>query len=148
MKNKTILTILVGAALFVPFTLVQAEKHDKGDREYSLSDKKMKKLNLNDEQKTKLKAVFDAQRTAAKPLYEKGRELHKKLEEQLKAKASDAEIQVTLHDLQANKKAVYEQMESFRSQKAAILTPTQQAQMLLRRGEMLDSRHGRGKQKS
>ena len=67
---------------------------------------------------------------------EKGKELHKKLQDQVDKKASDAELQATLSDMEINHKAMREQMEKFRQQREAVLTPMQRAKSALAMGEM------------
>jgi len=103
-------------------------------KEHSWDAKKMqKKLGLTDDQVTKLNAVRDAEKSALKPSWDKQKDLMKKLKDQIANKAADSDIQATLSEIKANRKAMADQMEQFRSQREGILTPTQQAQMLLHR---------------
>jgi Spy/CpxP family protein refolding chaperone len=107
------------------------------------SGKMMKSLGLSADQTTKMKSVMDAQKTALKPLWDKQKDLMKKLKGQVDAKAGDSDIQATLSEIKSTHETMRTQMEQFQDQKAAILTPTQQAQMLLKRTERMDSHHGK-----
>ena len=89
-------------------------------------------LKLTDDQKSKLKALWESGEKTMKPLMRKGRDLSFKLRDQVDDKASDSDIKATLASIQANRNAMREQFEKQRAEKAAILTPTQQAQMMLR----------------
>ena len=137
MKNMRWMTwgliaLLVGA----PLTAVRADDTpapaEAGMKDHHWDQAKMqKKLNLTDDQTAKMKTLHESQESAMKPLMEKERELMKKLQEQVKSKAADNDIQTTLNDLKTNRTAIRDQMEQFQTQKAGILTPTQQAEMLL-----------------
>jgi Spy/CpxP family protein refolding chaperone len=143
--------LLTGILAAAPIARVRADEPEAPPMQGSGSDakaphwdiKKMQKhLGLSDDQATKLKAVFEAEKTALKPLWDKQKETLKKLHGQVEAKASDDEIKATLADLKAGHKAMMDQREQFQSQKADILTPTQQAKMLLR--EMKHMHHKDG----
>jgi Spy/CpxP family protein refolding chaperone len=111
----------------------QGQGHDGWD------EGKMKdKLGLSDDQVAKLKAMRDSSKEAFKPLMEKERGLMAKLNDQSVNKAPDSAIQTTLNDLKANHKAMKEQMEKIQDQKDAILTPSQQAKMMLMRQKMME----------
>ena len=95
------------------------------------------------DQVTKLKALRESGKEAFKSLMEKEHGLMAKLNDQVVNKAADAEIQTTLNDLKTNRSAMKDQMEKMQDQKAAILTPTQQAKMVLARRKMLKHHHGK-----
>ncbi len=89
------------------------------------------KLGLTDDQVSKLDAARKAHQEAVKPLRERMKADIAKLREQVKSKASDAEIKATLDDLDGAWKGLRGAMEKLKSDSAAILTPTQQAKMTL-----------------
>jgi Spy/CpxP family protein refolding chaperone len=91
------------------------------------------KLGLTDDQVAKLQAIKDAREKAMKPLRRKQRDLMIKLHDQLEDKASDQEIKATLASLRSNRDAIREEAKRFRGQMEALLTPTQQAKMMLGR---------------
>lgn len=88
-------------------------------------------LGLSEDQKTKLKKLEEDKRDAMKPLHRKMRDLTIRLSDQIEDKAADSEIKATLEELHSSRKAMMEQMEKFMHEKDAILTPTQQAKMML-----------------
>jgi len=94
-------------------------------------NKEHKGLELTKEQKEKLEALMKSEREAIKPLRRKQRDLRIKLADQIEDKAGDSDIKATLADLKANRKALMEQVDKFRAEKETILTPTQQAKMML-----------------
>jgi Spy/CpxP family protein refolding chaperone len=100
------------------------------------------KLGLTDDQAAKLKALRDSGKGAFKPFMEKERGLMAKLNDQVVNKAPDTEIQTTLKDLKTNRDAMKDQMEKMEDQKNAILTPTQQAKMMLGRRKMMQGKRG------
>jgi len=133
--------VLLGAfTITAPQWLRADEPSAAESKEHHWDAAKMqKKLDLTDDQVTKLNAAREAEKDARKPLWEKQKDLMKKLEGQVKDKASDSDIQATLADMRSNRKAIADQMEQFQNQKDGILTPTQQAKMLIAR-----MKHGRG----
>jgi Spy/CpxP family protein refolding chaperone len=134
MKTRTGSLLMAGLLMAAPGAVLRADDAMPAmeKQDHSFDAKKMqKKLGLTDDQTVKLKAIAEAQKAAMKPLWDKQKDLTKKLKEQVDAKASDTDIQATLTELQTNRTAMRDQMEQFRTQKDAILTPTQQAKMLL-----------------
>jgi Spy/CpxP family protein refolding chaperone len=144
MKNRYLsAALLAGILAAAPLSYVRADESDAPPMQGSDSGpdhgkaphwdlaKMQKRLGLSDDQVTKLKAIMDAEKTAMKPLWDKQKDSMKKLHEQVEAKASDDEIKATLADLKAGRKAMMDQREQFQSQKADLLTSTQQAKMLL-----------------
>ena len=88
-------------------------------------------LGLTDEQITKWQAIRDSRDKAVKPLRRKQRDLVLKLKDRLEDKASDGDIKPILAELRANREAIKAQTKQSQDQENAILTPTQQARMLL-----------------
>jgi len=140
MKNPWITAALVGVFTLSGMSLQAEMKKDHGERGWN-AEKMQKKLDLTPEQTAKLKALRDADKETFKPLMEKQKELMKTLSSQVDAKAGDADLQTTLNDLKANREALRQQMEQAQAQKAAILTPTQQAKMLLGQKKRMHEKH-------
>jgi len=90
-------------------------------------------LGLTEPQETKLKALREEARTALKPLRRKQRDLLIKLHDQLEDKAGDSEIKSTLAEIRSTRETLRDQAKRFIAQKDAILTPTQQAKMMMER---------------
>jgi len=88
-------------------------------------------LGLSEDQKSKLNKLEEDQRAAMKPVHRKMRDLTIKLKDQIEDKAADSEIKATLEELHASRKAMMEQMQKFEHEKDSILTPTQEAKMML-----------------
>ena len=143
MKNRWLMIAVLGIWAALPPRVVTADEPPTSGTDakdhHKDKDKWEKNLGLTDDQSAKLKSLKDAQKAALKPLWDKQKELKKKLEGQVKAKAGDSDIQATLDEMTANHKAMMDQMEQFRSQKDAILTPTQRAKMMI--GKMKHRHH-------
>ena len=90
-----------------------------------------KELGLTADQSAKLKTLRMDQGASMMALSGTQRDLLTKLGDQVKNKASDSELQATLKDIQANRKAMMDRGEKFRRQQDDLLTPTQRAKMLL-----------------
>jgi len=151
MKNRLLAVAMLGFLVASPAAFVKADDSAApaaAPQEHHWDAGKMqKKLGLTDDQVTKLNTVMQAEKDAMKPLWDKQKDLMKKLDAQVKAKAADADIQATLDDMKANHKAMQDQGEQFRTQKAGILTPTQQAKMMLGRMKHMhpkDHKEGKG----
>jgi Spy/CpxP family protein refolding chaperone len=149
MKN-TLPVVLIWSLLVASPIALAGTAHAADSKEHHWDAAKMqKKLGLSDDQVTKLNSVMQAEKDTMKPLWDKQKELMKKLDEQVKAKAADADIQTTLDSMKANQKAMMDQREQFQSQKAGILTPTQQAKMMLKHMKHMhhgDKDHKEGKE--
>jgi Spy/CpxP family protein refolding chaperone len=95
-------------------------------------DARMKEhLGLTDEQSAKLKDAMKANGEAMKPLFRQVRDAMTKLDDKVKDKAPDADIQAALDAVKAAHKAIAAHQEKFHETLASFLTPTQQAKMLL-----------------
>ena len=134
MKYQFAAVTLASFLMTLPVASMRADEPGQGmePQEHHWDSAKMqKKLGLTDDQTAKMKALHDSEKEAMKPLWEKQKDLMKTLEGQVKAKASDTDIQATLDAMKSNHEAMRSQMEQFQTQKDAILTPTQRAQMML-----------------
>lgn len=90
-----------------------------------------KELDLTDDQVTKLNAAMDEQKKTMMEMADQQRMLLAKLQEQVKAKASDADLTSTMDALEAGRKSMIEAGDKFKAQKDAILNPMQRAKMTL-----------------
>jgi hypothetical protein len=96
----------------------------------SMVDKMKDKLGLSGEQVDKLKAAMKARREAIEPLMKQMKESMNKLQAQVKAKASDADIQAILDDLEQARAGMRTAMEKFKAD-TTFLSATQRAKMML-----------------
>lgn len=128
-----------------------AEPHDGANQgakpDHAKMVERMKKhLELTDDQAAKLKEAMEAHHKAMQPLWQKAKDAMKKLHEQVKAKASDSDIQATLDTLKDAHKDVAAEEEKFHDS-LGFLTATQRAKMMLgamhmRREHMMRGRRG------
>ena len=123
-----------------------AEPHEGGQADHAKMAEKMKeRLGLSDDQAAKLKDAFKAHHDAMKPLWEQSKDAMKKLHDQLKAKASDSDVQTSLDALKAAHKAVAAEEEKFHDS-LSFLTATQRAKLMFgamhMRHERMMHRHG------
>ena len=103
------------------------------------------RLALTDDQAGKLKDAMKAHGDAMKPLGQQMKDGVKKLAEQIKSKAPDADIQAGLDALKAARKALADEQEKFQEGLAAFLTPTQRAKMAVGAAMRMRREHeGRG----
>jgi len=115
-------------------------------------DKMKEKLGLTDDQVSKLKNLFKSQMEANKPLRDQMKIDMDTLQQKVDMKASDGDIQKLLDKLDGEQKEMQASREKMKDQWKAILTPTQQAKMVLgmqKRGmgmmkKMWNQRHGKG----
>ncbi len=94
-------------------------------------DKLKEKLGLTNDQAAKLKDVFKSQMEANKPLRDQMKIDVDTLQQKVDAKASDADIKKLLDKLETDNKQMQAGREKMKDQLRAILTPTQQAKMVL-----------------
>lgn len=112
--------------------------HDGGRHEHF---KKM--LGLTDDQAKKVEALKKDEKAEIKPLRDKVRTLSKKLEWQIAAKASDDDIKSTLDEARSARESMVSSMKKYRTQMNNILTPTQQAKLLVFKSKMIErKKHG------
>ena len=129
MKYLGITAALLGLLVFNTAPARADMDKDDGPK----TEKMQYQLGLSADQSAKLKTLWEKENETMKPLMEKQHALMDKLKDQVKNKATDADIQTTLTDLKNSREEMRTQMEQFQSQKAGVLTPTQQAKMLLSR---------------
>ena len=140
--KKTLAGLLCAAALLSFSTpILQAEDaaskpaaQDAGNAD-KRADKFLarfkKKLELSDEQVAKLKVVWTSHQEAMKPVREKLKTALVQLRAEVKSKASDAEIAATLVQLKAGREEMRVQTEKTLAAAEGILTPSQQAKVVL-----------------
>lgn len=110
----------------------RAEEAGKKNEDAERMENKMKeRLGLSDDQAAKLKAAWEAEKAAVKPLREQAKEGERKLEEQVRGLASDKDIQATLDQLDAGRKAMMAERQKVESTLASVLKPSQRAKMRL-----------------
>ena len=111
-----------------------AETHEGGMPDHAKMVERMKKrLELTDDQAAKLTEAMKVHHQAMQGLWEKQKDAMKKLHEQLKAKAPDADIQTSLDSLKSAHKGAADEEEKFH-ESLGFLTATQRAKLLM--GEM------------
>ncbi len=97
-------------------------------------DRFKEKYALTDDQSAKLKDLFKSHREEMRPLREKMRVEIDTLRLDVDSNASESQLKAALDKLSADKKTLEASNESFKGKLRAILTPKQQAQMLLAMG--------------
>ncbi|MFI5362468.1 MAG: Spy/CpxP family protein refolding chaperone [Elusimicrobiota bacterium] len=112
-----------------------SDKMKKGERGEHAERMLTERLGLSDDQAAKLKAAFEGQKKAEQGLREQSKQAERKLEEEVRGLASDKDIQATLDQLDANRKAMAEEHQKFESSVASILKPYQRAKMRLMMAE-------------
>lgn len=144
MNTRWMLATLTGLLLAAPLTTVRANEPAPTDTQMQGADHDgfKNRLDLTDDQKQKMKTIRRDERDALAPLKDKGEDLTKKLRDQVKSNAGDAELEATLKDLKANQRAFHETMEKFAAQREAALTPMQRAKMTLSMMHRMHSKFG------
>jgi len=89
------------------------------------------KLGLTDDQAAKLKDLFKGQMEANKPLRDQMKIDVDTLQQKVDMKASDGDIKKLLDKLDGEQKQMQASHEKMKDQLRSILTPTQQAKMVL-----------------
>ena len=108
----------------------QSEHQDGGKPDGAkMADRMKEKLGLTDEQAGKLKDAMKAHHDAMTPLGQQMKDAVKKLADQLKNKAADADILASLDALKAARKAMADENEKLQDALAGFLTPTQRGKM-------------------
>ena len=105
------------------------------------------KLGLTDEQAAKMRDVWKSQQETMKSLRDQERVDMALLRQKVDAKASDSEMKAALDKLSADRKAIQEAQESMTKKMRSILTPTQQAKMLLGTARRMEGMKGGMKDK-
>ena len=139
---RKIICAVIAAGLFAagPFAgRARAEDEGKGKDGggHERIEKMMKeRLGLTDDQAAKLKAAWKAQKDSAKTLREESKATSRKLEEEVRDLASEKEIQATLDQLDANRKAMATERQKLEASVSSILRPSQRAKMRLMMAHM------------
>lgn len=94
-----------------------------------------RRLGLTEDQARKMKESMKARREAVRPLREKLREEKRALLELVRDDASEKDIQASLRRLKDLQKSLEAENERFKGKLEALLTPSQQAKMLLAMGK-------------
>jgi len=140
---------LVGSALTVFADQDQPAAGDDGGHPQmgdggprGMNIEKMKdKLGLTDDQVTKLKTLFESQKDANKALRDQMKIDLDTLQQKVDSKASDGDLKKALDALSTDKKAMDANRQKMEDQARQILTPSQQAKMVLgmmeHRGKMM-----------
>ena len=89
------------------------------------------RLGLDDAQAGKVQQAFEAHKAALEPLRRQMRDATTTLRDQLKDKAPDEAIKQTLERLDTAQKLMHAERDKLKSALSSILTPTQQAKMLV-----------------
>jgi Spy/CpxP family protein refolding chaperone len=121
-------------------------KFDPAKFEKARLEKMKENLSLSDDQVAKLKALFKSHREEMKPLQEKVKADMDALGKKKEAKASDAELKAALDALSADQKNVQELRQKHQEKIRGILTPEQQAKMVLNRPGKGKGGFGEGRQ--
>ncbi|MFA6315834.1 MAG: Spy/CpxP family protein refolding chaperone [Elusimicrobiota bacterium] len=94
------------------------------------------RLGLTQEQADKMGELRKAQKEAVAPLRKKLKEETARLRELVRDEASDKEIAAVLSRVQETHKAIQAEQEKLKGKLAVLLTPSQQAKMLLAAARM------------
>lgn len=97
-------------------------------------------LVMNDEQTVKFKDAVKAHDDTMNPLARRMKDGDKKLAEQIKTKAPDADIQASLDGIKSARKAIFDEQERFQEGLAAFLSPLQRAKMIVGMEVMMRSK--------
>ena len=125
------------------------EKGGKDGEHAAHMEKMMKeRLGLSDDQAAKLKSAWEAEKAAVKPLRKQAKESRRKLEEQVRGLASDKDIQATLDQLDADRKAMMDAHQKVEATVASVLKPYQRAKMRLMMARRKGGRSGRWSHKT
>ncbi len=90
-----------------------------------------KKLGLTDEQAQKLRTAMQSKHTATENLIQQRRQTVDQLRGELQSNAADPMIQATLAQLRGIQKSMQSVQDQFHDSLAGLLTPKQEAQLLL-----------------
>lgn len=136
--NKRIMAVAILTLVLTPtFQTLRAEMKEGG---HGKRHEMKEKLGLTEDQEKKLADLRKSERDEIKPIREKNQALMEKLNRQIKSKSSDADIKTTLDELKANRESMKQIALKYRESRAAILTPTQQAKMIVAGHEHMKNR--------
>ena len=134
---KTVRRIAMSASVAVMLFAVAPLSADMGMKGHGdmmggkMMEHMMKKLELTDDQAKQMKALHKADQDANKALMDKMETDIASLKALLKKKASDADLSALISTLKDDHKAMQEAMQANHEAMMQILTPVQQAKMVL-----------------
>jgi len=135
MNHKWLMGTLTGLVLVSPLVQLRAQEEmpKNNDTKEARSDggDHHNGLGLTDDQKSKFKSIKESEMKALKPLMRKQRDLTLKLKDQIEDNANDSDLKATLAALKSNHEAIKTQRIQFKNEKEALLTPLQQAKMVV-----------------
>jgi Spy/CpxP family protein refolding chaperone len=129
--NRRII-VAVGLALLTSPIAIRAQAAEPAPAAPS-GHKRADKIGLTDDQKKKMDAIKASEKGEMKAVMEKRHELSQKLADQMDKNATDADLKVTLAALSSNRDAAESIEKKYRAQRQAVLTPKQQAEMVVSR---------------
>jgi hypothetical protein len=139
-----ICTTLLASLLAVPLSATEGHNADKNDAKAMsdsghrrAADRMKEKLGLDDAQAKKFDAAWLEHRKAVKPLREQLHKALRKVHGELDIEASDKDIQVALDQVDKARESLRAETDQFKKTMDAMLTPTQRAQMLVMREQMM-----------
>jgi len=138
MKSR-IMTAMLGVLVLAAPYAARADKTAKGDKaakpESSVEAEWARlslRLELNDEQKPKVKAIYDAERARVDALRESMRVEFEKLRWQVDAKADEKDVAATIAAIGSDHRAIRDEHDKAEKQVIELLRPDQIASALLR----------------
>lgn len=133
--SKFLVILALGFLGFVPVygqsSMGPRPKHSPPPRPDQLEMMK-KMLSLSDDQTSKLKALFEDENAQMKYLHSKVMDEIAVLQKKVDSKAPDKELLDSIGILMADQEKIEESQREVRTKMAAILTPLQQARLMLR----------------
>jgi Spy/CpxP family protein refolding chaperone len=121
---------LITALLFGVSTVAKAQEPPPGVNAAKILEIK-EKLGLSDEQVAKLKTLLESEKAELTPLVKKQLADLKTLDEKVKANAPDDELDPILDNMETRRQNIESAKSKYIGQARAILTPTQQAKVVL-----------------
>ncbi len=143
-RHAVVLAALIAAAS--PSVRSWAKDKDAkkaGSRSDRFLEMMQDKLDLTDAQVEKLKPLLDEQKAKREKNGPQMKETVAKLRKQLRNKASDADLQATLDQLSAARKAMQADREQMMEKMSAILTPAQRAKAAVAMAGRFEMMRGR-----
>ncbi len=156
---RLFLNLALASTLFLGYSLVRAQDQnpsagdqggaqpamtapDHGEGENGRLEHMKKELGLTDAQTAKLKTVMKKEREANKTLWDQVKIDLDTLQQKVDTKASDSDITNVLDKLKSDRKQLREAQENSMERMRSILTPMQQAKMVLMMKDKMGERMG------
>jgi|GEM_PF-3036537 len=133
-----VLSVLTALGLYVLAYSEDGDIYKDWDKNYGefMINRMKKEMNLTDEQITKVTLLFTSFRSYMLPLIKTNVKDMMDLRDKLFIGATDADIRPFLSSVNADNAKIAEAQKNFRDSLDAILTPIQQAKLLVMRDEM------------